>query len=447
MGIRVLTVETPSLGDRSYLATDGDVAVVVDPQRDIDRVLALAGREGIRISHVAETHLHNDYVTGGLALARATGATYLVPAGDQVSFDRQPSEDGDIITASPELALRVIATPGHTFNHVSYALGSGQAVFTGGSMLYGSVGRTDLVGAEHAGALALAQHASVRRLAGLLPGEAEVYPTHGFGSFCAATPASGDSSTIAAETAVNPALTKDADTFVAQLLRGLGDYPAYYAHMAGLNAGGPDAPDLTSDPVPVDVTELTKRIEAGEWVVDLRHAAAFAAGHLPGALNFGVDGPLATYLGWLIPWDAPLTLIGTAGQLAAARRELTRIGIDWLAGAAPADHPAVKTGASFPVASFADLAVALTRPIPPVILDVRARGEWRTARIAGAVHVPLPELPAAEIPAGEIWVHCAGGYRASIAASILDAAGRQVVSVDDSFEPAAALAGLPLIRG
>jgi glyoxylase-like metal-dependent hydrolase (beta-lactamase superfamily II)/rhodanese-related sulfurtransferase len=447
MTIRILVVETPALGDRSYVATDGDVAVVVDPQRDIDRVLELVGREGIRVTHVAETHLHNDYVTGGLALAQATGATYLVPAGDQVTFDREPVADGDVITVGSELALRVIATPGHTFNHVSYAMES--AVFTGGSLLYGSVGRTDLVGAENAGLLARAQHASVRKLADLLPADAAVYPTHGFGSFCAATPASGSSSTIAAEAAVNPALTKDEDTFVAELLRGLGDYPAYYAHMAGLNADGPGAPDLTSPVSPVDVTELTRRIKAGAWVVDLRHRTAFAAGHLAGSLNFGVDGPMVSYLGWLIPWGAPLTLIGTLDQVAAARRELARIGIDRLAGAAPADDPAIETGASFPVGSFAGLAAALTRDPAPVILDVRARGEWDTARIAGAVHLPLPELPAriaAGLPDGEIWVHCAGGYRASIAASLLDAAGRDVVAVEDSFEPAAELARLPVIR-
>jgi len=456
MAIRVLVIDTSSLGDRSYVVTDGDVAVVVDPQRDIDRVLALATQEGIRITHVAETHIHNDYVTGGLALARATGAEYLVPAGDLVSFERRPVNDGDEITISDELAMRVIATPGHTFHHVSYALADGTAVFTGGSLLYGSVGRTDLVGAENASILARAQHASAHKLADLLPGDAAIYPTHGFGSFCAATPTSGDSSTIATEIRENPALTKNVDTFVTELLRGLGDYPAYYAHMAGLNAAGPDAPDLATPPEPIDVNELKQRIDAGEWVVDLRNRQAFAAGHLPGTLNFGADGPLTTYLGWLIPWGSPLTLLGTQEQVDVARREMARIGMDRLS----ATDQGTWDGAAFPVASFGDLAAALRSGRDITILDVRAHAEWQAARIAGAVHVPLHELPAwlsadrhaaRRAAAGranpsEIWVHCAGGYRASIAASILDAHGRAVVAVEDTFEPGAELAGLPVVR-
>jgi hydroxyacylglutathione hydrolase len=327
MTVQVLPIDTPSLGDRSYLATDGEVAVVIDPQRDIDRVIALAAGHGVRITHVAGTHLHNDYVTGGLALARATGATYLVPAGAEVAFDRQPAADGDVIAISPHLRLRVVATPGHTFHHVSYAVEAGDrpvGVFTGGSLLSGSVGRTDLVAAEHTEALTHAQYASAHRLAGLLPAEAAVYPTHGFGSFCPATQSAGDSPAIGAETRVNPALTQAEEEFVAGLLAGLDAYPAYYARMAGRTAAGPDAPDLTP-PEPADPAELRRRIEAGEWVVGLRNRQAFAAGHLAGTLNVGLDGKMATYLGWLIPWGVPLTLLGdTPGQVAQAQRELVR---------------------------------------------------------------------------------------------------------------------------
>src|SRR5712664_3225656 len=146
--IEILQVDTPSLGDRSYLATDGTVALVVDPQRDIDRVLALAGERGVRITHVLETHLHNDYLTGGLALARATGATYHVSAADQVAFDRVPVSDGDVLEITPSARVHVLATPGHTFTHLAYVLagagGDPVAVFTGGSLLFGATGRTDL---------------------------------------------------------------------------------------------------------------------------------------------------------------------------------------------------------------------------------------------------------------------------------------------------------------
>ena len=201
-GIDVEVVETSSLGDRSYLAHDGQVAVVVDPQRDIDRVLALAGRLGVRITHVAETHLHNDYVSGGLALAKLTGARYLIAAADEVGFDRLPVADGDRVSVSEAMRLRVVATPGHTFHHLSFVLHTpdGPAgVFTGGSLLFGTTGRTDLLGGQHAHALAGRQHESVRRLADLLPDGARVWPTHGFGSFCSATQSDASASTVGRE--------------------------------------------------------------------------------------------------------------------------------------------------------------------------------------------------------------------------------------------------------
>ena len=345
-GVEVAAIDTPALGDRSYLAHDGEVALVIDPQRDIDRVLALAEARGVRITHVFETHLHNDYVTGGLALARATGAAYHVNQADPVTFDRVPVTDGDVIEVSPVLRVRVLATPGHTFTHLSYALeaaGHPHAVFTGGSLLYGSTGRPDLLGRAHADELAHAQFASARRLAAELPEDAGVYPTHGFGSFCSATQSEGNSSSIGRERRVNPVLTLDEDRYVTELLAGLDAFPAYYAHMGPANAAGPSGPDLTT-PHRADAAELKRRTEAGEWVVDLRARRAFAAGHVAGTLSFDLDGSFATYLGWLIPWGTPLTLLGsTSEQVAEAQRELVRIGIDRPAAAAaghPGDWPA-----------------------------------------------------------------------------------------------------------
>ena len=249
----VLPIETPTLGDRSYLVHDGEVAVVIDPQRDTDRITALAGQEGVRITHVAETHIHNDYVSGGLALARATGAAYLVNGADPVRFARLPVADGDVIQVGPAIRLRVVATPGHTLTHLSYVLESaGQVagVFTGGSLLFGSTGRPDLLGPENTGRLARAQHASARRLARELPDSAQIFPTHGFGSFCAATQAQATASTIGREKQVNPALTLGEQAYIETLLAGLDAYPAYYAHMgrrtwparAGRTCPRPDAP-------------------------------------------------------------------------------------------------------------------------------------------------------------------------------------------------------------
>ncbi|MEU3713696.1 MBL fold metallo-hydrolase [Streptomyces catenulae] len=449
----VETLEIAGLGNRSYLAGGGRTAVAVDPPRDVEQVLAAAARRGVRISHVVETHLHNDYVTGGLELARITGAAYLVPAGASVEFARTAVRDGDRaeIDADAGLALRALATPGHTPHHTSYVLeenGVDVAVFTGGSLLIGTVGRPDLVEPRLTEELARAQHASAHRLVAELPDAAAVLPTHGFGSFCAAGGTTGESTTIGAERASNAALTREVGAFVAELLAELDDIPAYYAHMGPANAAGPAPVDLTP-PAVADAAEIAERLAAGEWVVDLRHRVAFAEGHVAGSLNFEGDGQLATYLAWLIPWGKPVTLLAeSAGQLADAQRELVRVGIERPAAAATGDPAGwMRDGealASFPRATFADLGARGARGGDGVVvLDVRRDGERANGFIAGSVHVPLHTLHRRlqDVPAGQVWVHCAGGMRAAIAASLLDAAGRDVVAVDDSFD-AAERAGL-----
>ncbi|HEX8780389.1 MAG TPA: rhodanese-like domain-containing protein [Nocardioides sp.] len=452
--LTIIPIETPSLGDRSYVVHDGEVAFVVDPQRDIDRVLALLDEHGVRLTDVFETHIHNDYVTGGLALAQHTGASYRVNGDDEVSFERTAIVDGETVAVGNRMKMRAISTPGHTFTHLSYALTTTgpegdepYAVFTGGSLLFGATGRPDLLGEEHTDALVRHQHASAHKLAEQLPDAAEVYPTHGFGSFCSATQSDATESTIGREKQTNPVLTQDEETYVRELLDGLGAWPAYYVHMSPANAAGPDAANLS--PVEsADADELRRRIEAGEWVIDLRNRTAFAAGHAPGTFNFGLDGAFATYLGWLIEWGTPVTLLGeTADDVAEAQRELTRIGIDRPASQAtggPEDWATTEL-ASFPTATFADLAdVRHHREV--VVLDVRRADEHAGAAIEGAVNIPIHELPrrVAEVPAGEVWVHCASGYRASVAASFLDAAGRTLVAIDDSFENAEQV-GLHLI--
>ncbi|MHC3474818.1 MBL fold metallo-hydrolase [Streptomyces sp. 7R007] len=438
------TIEVSGLGNRSYLAGGRHAAVVVDPPRDVDQVVAAAARRGVRISHVVETHVRNDYVTGGLELARITGAAYLVPAAARVFFERVPVHEGDRteIDSGAGLSLRALATPGHTPHHTSYVLeenGSAVAVFTGGSLLIGTVGRPDLVEPRLTEDLARAQHASAHRLADELPDETAVLPTHGFGSFCSSAQAEGGDTTIGKEKASNEALTRDVDTFVADLLAGLDDIPAYYTHMGPANAAGPAPVDLTP-PAVADAEEIAERLVAGEWVVDLRNRVAFAEGHVAGSFNFEGEGQLATYLAWLVPWGKPVTLLAQSpGQLAAAQRELVRVGIDRPAAAAtggPAEW--VRAGevpASFRRATFADLA---ERAADAVVLDVRRASERAGGYVRGSVHIPIHTLHhrLSEVPAGEVWVHCAGGMRAAIAASLLDAVGRDVVAVDDSFDGA-----------
>lgn len=447
------TIEVPGLGNRGYLAGGAGSAVVVDPPRDVDRVIGAAAGRGVRITHVVETHVHNDYVTGGLELARITGAAYLVPAGARVAFDRTPVADGDVAEIEDGLALRALATPGHTPHHMAYVLeaaGRPVAVFSGGSLLIGTVGRPDLVEPALTGRLARAQYDSAHRLAAELPDETAVLPTHGFGSFCSATQAAGGAATtIGRERGSNEALVKDVDTFVAELLAGLDDVPAYYAHMGPLNTRGPAPVDLTP-PRPADAEEIAARLAAGEWVVDLRDRRAFAEGHVAGAFNFEAEGQLATYLAWLVPWGRPVTLLAASpAQLAHAQRELVRIGIDRPAAAATGSPSEwVREGESprsFPRGSFAELAARGSNGV--VVLDVRRDSERSGGHIRGSLHIPLHRLRErqSEIPDGTVWVHCAGGMRAAIGASILDAAGRDVVAVDDAFASAAA-AGLPMAR-
>ncbi|MCX4673314.1 MBL fold metallo-hydrolase [Streptomyces sp. NBC_01381] len=446
-------LETEGLGNRSYLAGGARSVVVVDPPRDIDRVIAAAARRGVRIVAVAETHVHNDYVTGGLELARLTGARYLVPAGASVAYPRVPVADGDLEEIDEGLTLRAVATPGHTPHHTSYVLeenGRAVAAFTGGSLLIGGVGRPDLVEPRLTERLARAQHASAHRLADELADEVAVLPTHGFGSFCSSAGGGGERSTIGTEKASNPALVQDVETFVAELLAGLDDVPAYYAHMGPANAAGPAPVDLTA-PRRADAAEIARRLAAGEWVVDLRHRVAFAEGHVAGSFNFEGDGRLATYLAWMIPWGKPVTLLAeSADDVARAQRELARVGIDRPAAAAtgsPADWADGQAPlASFPRATFAELAAARERGADPVVLDVRRASERSGGWIEGSVHIPVHEIHRRldEVPAGSVWVHCAGGMRAAIAASVLDAAGRAVVAVDDGYA-AAADSGLTLV--
>ncbi|MEO5652557.1 MAG: MBL fold metallo-hydrolase [Marmoricola sp.] len=453
--LEIEVIDTSELGDRSYVVHDGSTALVIDPQRDIDRVQAVLDKHGLTVAAIAETHIHNDYLTGGLELARQSGADYLVCADDEVAFERRGVSDGDVLTYG-SLELRVIGTPGHTHNHLAYSVSStadsgasgdsgDTAVFTGGSLLYGSVGRTDLLGDEETDTLTRAQFHSARKLVSLLPDGTDVYPTHGFGSFCSSgSAAGGDSSTIGEEKQRNDALTEDdEDAFVAGLIDNLTAYPAYYAHMSSGNSEGPGPIDL-SPPESVDATELRRRVDAGEWVVDLRDRTVYPKGHVSGSIGIDLGGQFATYLGWLMPWGTDLTLIGdSADQVSAAQRELVRIGIDRPAGATSGNVGALVPDeqlAHYPVVSFADLQA---EPAGPgfTVLDVRRDDERADAAIPGSSHIPIHSLIERmdEVPEGTLWVHCVSGYRASICASLLARAGHDVVLIDDEFDNAVKL--------
>jgi hydroxyacylglutathione hydrolase len=448
--MEILTIETPSLGDRSYVVTDGTVAVVVDPQRDIDRVLELIEPRGLRVTHVLETHNHNDYVTGGFELARQTGATYVINAAEEMFYDFHGVSDGDELTTG-ELTIRVMHTPGHTPTHLSYVVSGGdrQVVFTGGSMLYGSVGRTDLVARSMAEELTRKQYATAQRLASELDDTTTVLPTHGFGSFCSSAAADEqtadvdpkygvETSTIGEQKQANLALTiTDEEEFVTTLLNGLDAYPRYYAHMAPRNKVGPDPVDL-SPAIDADPSELARRIHVGEWVVDLRERTAYAKDHVVGTVNVEVGNSFITYLAWLVPWNVPITLIGdTQEEVAEAQRQMVRVGIDRPAAQALGGIDAYGEGlerGSYPIVDLEAVAKRLAAGEDLHVLDVRRHDERTDVAIAGSQHVPLHELLRRmdEVPTDrEVWVHCASGYRASLAASLLARAGRRPVMIDD----------------
>ena len=441
--MEIITIETPSLGDRSYVVHDGTTAFVVDPQRDVDRVLEVLETNGLTVAAILETHVHNDYVSGGLVLARLTASDVVHSAGEPVRFDHRAVSDGQLIEGG---AMRVTAldTPGHTPHHLSYLVehDGSQALFTGGSLLYGSVGRTDLIGDDQTVELTRAQFRSARRLAEVADPDAAIYPTHGFGSFCSSSGSAGTSDgTMSGELDVNVVFDfDDEDAFVEHLIGGLSSYPAYYAQMRPLNLAGVTPADL-SPPAPVDPSELARRIHRGDWVVDLRARRVFAHEHLVGTIGVELGDSFSTYLGWLIPWGTMLTLLGeSADQVADAQRQLVRIGLDRPAGARVGRGPVAWAPEhdvrAYSVVEFADLG---GRP-DGVVLDVRRRDERLDAHIDGSLHIPLDELLArqGELPEATLLVHCKSGFRASIAASLLDRAGHTVALVDDDFENAAA---------
>ena len=452
MPLTVRHLDTPTLGDRSYIAHDGSVAVIVDPQRDLDRVYALLEQEGVRPGLIVETHMHNDYVSGGLQLSREHGIPLLTSHEDPVAFDRTTVRDTEIVPVGT-FAVQALHTPGHTFTHMSYALldpdGHAQGVFTGGSLLHGSTGRPDLLGQEHAPTLAALQYGSAHRLVDLLEDRVPIHPTHGFGSFCAATATCSDRSTIADEKRTNPALLLPEAEFIAQTLAGLDVFPAYYRHMGPANLAGPGPIDL-SPLTPVRPDEVARLAAQGAWVVDLRNRVAWAQGHVPQTISFGIEGSMATYLGWVYPYGDKLVLIGDSeAQVRDAQRELVRIGIERPDGAYIGTIPdLVETPSTTPMVTFHDVPDALDRGV--VLLDVRRTHEFNAAHIDGALNIPLHEVTdrANEVPEErEVWVHCAGAYRAAAAIGLLERRGRTATLINEPFEACLSVPGLRVVSG
>jgi len=437
---------TPGLGDASYLLANGGEAVLVDPQRDAWRFLEVAERRRWRVRHVLETHVHNDYLSGAIEARAATGAEIVAPARGGYQFAHRAVDDGDSLELGG-VRLTALATPGHTPEHLAWLVtGLGgedepTAVFTGGSLLVGSVGRTDLLGPALTDALTTDQQRSLRRLAELADG-IQVLPTHGAGSFCSAGPMSaGRTTTIGTERLANPTFALadgSPEAFRGLVLGELGRVPDYYAHMAGINRRGPRVLGRLILPPALDPAAFEAAAASGVTVVDARDRDAFAAGHLPGSLNIELDGTFSGYVGWLVPFAAPVLLVlpdRAPDALAEATTELLRIGYErvpgWLAGGVEA-----WAASGRPLSSYATTTMPAVHRAKAagddasVLLDVRQPIEWATDGVVpGAERIFVADLPGhldALPPGLAVTVFCRSGSRASIAASILDKAGVDV---------------------
>ncbi len=432
--ISVLPIRTPSLGDTSYLVSDGTSAIVVDPQRDIDRFEEPIDRLGLDLAAVIETHMHNDYVSGGPELARRTGARMIVPAAAAPSYRSEPAFHQEPIVIG-SMTLVPIHTPGHTPEHTSYLLmidEVGVAVFSGGSLLVGAAGRSDLLGPERAETLSRLQFRSVNRLAAL-PDDVAVHPTHGQGSFCAAGTGGTTSSTIGRERTENPVLQlPDEDTFVADQLSGLPAYPAYYRYMGPMNlVGGDSVPDAAPE---IDGARL-RQIRDSVTVIDTRDRAAFASGHVPGSLWVGKGDSFSAWVGWLTDIDDPLVLVvDDETDPAELQTELVRVGYDEMVGWMRGLDTWVAAGGETTTLTMRPLAEWI-EDTPAQVLDVRDRWEREQTPLAGAVEIHLPDIDGASIgeldPSEPVGVVCASGYRATIAGSLLERLGVSAVVLSD----------------
>jgi len=450
---QVLVVSTPGLGNSTYLIASGDEAVVIDPPRDGWRVTEVAEERGWRVTHALETHVHNDYLSGARELRSSHQTRIVAPAKGRYLFPYQPADEGfSIDLGGGGLVAR--ATPGHTPEHISWELQDGagrpRALFSGGSLLIGGVCRTDLLGDARVAELTEAQYRSMRRLAEL-PDDVVVYPTHGAGSFCVAGDADGPvHSTIGALKRWNPAFAApDLATFDQQLVAGRTRYPTYYRRMAPLNRRGPRLLGGASAPRPLPAHEVARAQQAGTWLIDVRDRWAFAARHVKGSWNIELGDSLAAYVGWLLPFDAPICLIvDDPVQEVESIDELARIGFDHVVGhlhggldgwvASGGETSSYETAGWQELQSYAagdggDGGAAKH------ILDVRQPYEWAAEAIPGSRRIFVADLPGelSSLDRDAAWlVACRTGARAAIAASLLDAAGIPARPVVDGGVPA-----------
>lgn len=435
------------LSHASYLVGDAGSrrAVVVDPQRDVSAYLADAEAEGLRIEHVVETHFHADFLSGHLELAARTGADICYGEGAEADFPVRALADGERLELGC-VSLEVLATPGHTPESICLLIRRpGEAdpwgVLTGDTLFVGDVGRPDLLASQGATPEEMARllYRSLRDKLGPLPDSTRVFPAHGAGSSCGRSLSTETSSTMGDQRRSNHALRAGSEEeFVAMVTQGQSVAPLYFGYDASRNHELHALLD-ESDPLPaLEVDEVVERQAAGAVVLDARSPQAFSLGHLRGAVNVGLEGRFAEYAGDVLRPDEEVVLACPPGREREARVRLGRIGFDRVVGYLPRPAAALVARPDLAVGSSRLTAGELAEELEgaegdrPVLVDVRNPAELEEKPpIAGALHIPLARLldRMGELdPARPTVAYCAGGYRSSIAASLLVSRGFADVS-------------------
>ena len=426
----------------SYLLGGRRACAIVDPKRDVDDYLAAAKTMGYTITHILETHLHADFISGHMDLAAKTGAPIVAPASGECAYDHHAVADGDRLQID-NLDIEVLDTPGHTPDCICFVVTDRSrgkeptCVFTGDTLFVGDVGRPDLFpgrGDELAGQLYDHLHGRLMTL----PDFCEVYPAHGAGSLCGRAMGAKRWSTIGYERRFNAALQHGSrDEFKGALLTAMPEAPDHFSRCSAVNRAGPA---LTADrPPPAPLSPAAVRDLAGKdhLVVDGRDYRSFGGAHVPGAWNIDRFHNFATFGGWLLPPDRPIILVAQSDEdIADMTVQLRRVGLDQVVGYLEGGM-GTWVNAGLPVEHIAQMSVHDLRQLCDAggdftILDVRARSEWDAARIDGAVHVPLPDTRTkhAEVPAGgTVALLCKSGARAGSAGSILQQHGAKNLAV------------------
>lgn len=430
------------LGNSAYLIGSHDTkkGILIDPLRDVDRYLYAASERGLTLTHVLDTHLHADFVSGNREIAQQTGAVIGASAEAGLGFDYSPLTEDSVIDLGA-FQIRVMATPGHTPEHISFLIVDADgktpsALFSGGALIVGGAARTDLLGHEHTHALAHNLYHTIQDKILKLPDEVDVFPTHGAGSFCVA-PASNDRvTTIGRERKTNHlAQPMSEEEFTKRSLMNLPAYPTYYKYMRDINQRG--AKILGGVPVlkPLSANEVKSMMDEGVVVLDVRHQKAFGAGHIPNSFGIRVDAPLVVWAGWVIPFGSRIILLSeSAEERSEATRQLMRIGYDDIVGYLDGGIDA--WAREYPVETVRSMSSKeLREQLNEVtLIDVRRLSEWESGHIAGAIHFEGGRIPWEELPFPQdkpLAIQCASGNRSMVAISVLKRRGiHNVIQVD-----------------